>query len=494
MKICLLLPSYEQSSSPFKGLDPAQDPSRLMPEHSWDRCLVHKATAVQTVRERARHGYDVFVNMCDAAWDEDLAGIEVAIELERLGLAYTGPSPHFYEPSRLAIKLLCHRIGIDTPRHAFATGPAAAERAAELLRFPLIVKHPNSYGSIGMTKSSRVETREQLLDRVEAMLRQFGEAMIEEFIDGQEFTLLVAEPGAHEPLPRVYPPLEIAFPPGESFKHFDLKWSEYGGMTPQRVSDTALEARLRQLGQHIFTAMNAVGYGRLDVRMDASGRLYLLDVNPSCGVFYPPGEFGSADLILSHDPAGQRGFLEHILMCALRRQEARRPRSRIEYGYHGGYGLVATRDLASGERILTGEDRPHHLATWGHIHRSWPDWKRAAVTQWAVPVSDEVVMVDGELPEEWSLINHSCDANAWLDGLDCVARRPIRAGEPITLDYATLYGPRMAEFTCQCGSQGCRGTIRGTDHLEPWAEERYGEHVSPYVKLARRSGARSPKG
>jgi D-alanine-D-alanine ligase len=494
MKVCLLLPSYELSSSPFKGLDPAQDPSRLMPEHEWDRCLVHRASAVQTVRERVRRGYDVFVNMCDGAWDEDLAGIEVAIELERLGQAYTGPSPQFYEPSRQTIKLLCHRFGIDTPRHAFATDHAGAERAAALLRFPMIVKHPNSYGSIGMSKRSRVETPEQLFDRVDAMLRQFGEAMIEEFIDGPEFTLLVAEPGLHEHVPRVYPPLEIAFPPGETFKHFDLKWSEYEGMTPRRVSDTALETRLQQLGQHIFTAMNAVSYCRLDVRMDAAGRLYLLDVNPACGVFYPPGEYGSADLILSHDPAGQRGFLEHILMCALRRQEARRPRSRIEYGHHGGYGLVATRDLASGERILAGEDRPRHLASWRHIHRSWLDWQRATVNQWAVPISDEVVMADRETPEEWSIINHSCDANAWFDGLDCVARRPIRAGEPITLDYATVYGPAMPEFTCHCGSQGCRGTIRGTDHLEPWVAERYGDHVSPYVKLARMRERHVPSG
>lgn len=492
MKLCLLLPSYEQSSSPFKGLDPAQDPSRLMPEHDWDRCLVHKATAVQTVRQRARQGYDVFVNMCDAAWDEDLAGIDVAIELERLGQAYTGPSPQFYEPSRQAIKLLCHRFGIDTPRHAFVTGPAAAERAAALLRFPLIVKHPNSYGSIGMSKSSRVETREQLLAQVEAMLRQFGEALIEEFIAGPEYTLLVAEPGLHERVPRVYPALEIAFPPGETFKHFDLKWSDYEEMSPRRVSDTALEARLQQLGQRIFTAMNGVSYARMDVRMDASGRLYLLDVNPACGVFYPPGEFGSADIILSHDPAGQRGFLEHILTCALRRQEARRPRSRLEYGHHGGYGLVATRDLASGERIIAGEDRPHPLASWQHIERSWPDWQRATVSHWAVPLSDEVAMVDREMPEAWSIINHSCDANAWFEGLDCVARRPIRAGEPITLDYATLYGPMMAEFTCQCGSQGCRGTVRGTDHLAPWVEARYGVHVSPYVRLARRRGTLPP--
>ena len=35
-------------------------------------------------------GFDVFINLCDGAWDEDRAGIEVAQTLERLGLVFTG--------------------------------------------------------------------------------------------------------------------------------------------------------------------------------------------------------------------------------------------------------------------------------------------------------------------------------------------------------------------------------------------------------------------
>ncbi len=485
MKLCVLLPSYEQSTSPFKGFDPVQDPSRLMPEHDWERSPIHKATAVQTVRRLALRGYDVFINMCDAAWDEDLPGLEVVIELERLGVAYTGPTPEFYEPTRQWLKGVCHRIGVDTPRYAFVTQRTEAERAAKALRFPLFVKHPNGYGSIGLTKGSRVETREALLDRAEHMVSQFGAALIEEFVEGPEFTVLVAEPGTGEQLPRVYTPMEIRFPEGETFKHFELKWTDYEQMGMRRVADPVLEARLRQLAQRVFTATKGVGYARLDIRMGPDGRLFLLDVNSACGVFYPPGEFGSADLILSQDPAGQRGFLEHIIASALRRQAARRPRFRTEYGQPGGYGLVAAMNLAPGERILAGEERAHVLASRQYLEKTWADWQRALLPQWAYPVSDGVFAVAGEASQEWSLLNHSCDPNAWHEGLDCVARRPIQEGEPITIDYATLYGPGMAEFQCECGSPRCRGVIRGTDHLEPWVEERYGDHVSPYVKQAR---------
>ena len=87
-------------------------------------------------------------------------------------------------------------------------------------------------------------------------------------------------------------------------------------------------------------------------------------------------------------------------------------------------------------------------------------------------------------PEDWRPINHSCDPNTWLDGLDVVARRPIAAGEELTMDYATFCGPAMQSFACACGAAGCRGVVTGQDHLLPEIRERYGEHVSEFVRRA----------
>jgi hypothetical protein len=70
-------------------------------------------------------------------------------------------------------------------------------------------------------------------------------------------------------------------------------------------------------------------------------------------------------------------------------------------------------------------------------------------------------------PEDWRPINHACDPNTWLDGLDLVARRDIRPGEELTVDYATFCGPTMSAFACHCGSSDCRRVILGTDHLLP---------------------------
>jgi hypothetical protein len=110
----------------------------------------------------------------------------------------------------------------------------------------------------------------------------------------------------------------------------------------------------------------------------------------------------------------------------------------------------------------------------------------------AWPITDEVWVTWSRDPEEWRPINHSCDPNAWIDGLDVVARTDIRTGDEITLDYATFYNEVMPSFQCDCGAEPCRRTITGLDHLADFVN-RYGDHVSDYVRR-RRNGVAADAG
>ena len=63
---------------------------------------------------------------------------------------------------------------IDTPGYLFATSDADVRKAVEMLRFPLIVKHPSSYASTGLTPASRVQTATDLAARVREMADAYG--------------------------------------------------------------------------------------------------------------------------------------------------------------------------------------------------------------------------------------------------------------------------------------------------------------------------------
>lgn len=484
MKICVLDPSYENSDSPMKDYDPLSDVARHLEGHECETAYIDKAKGVRQLVELSRRGFDVFINLCDGAWDEDRAGIEVVQTLEKLNLAFTGATSNFFEPTREVMKKVCHFWGIKAPAYVLANNSADIDLAAKTLHFPLITKHPNSYSSIGLTKESRVETPAALRKQAERMIEAFGATLIEEFIEGREFSVLVVENADDEFQPFAYRPVEFLFPNGETFKHFDLKWKDYEGMTCIQCDDDELARRLEDMSRKLFLGLNGAGYGRCDIRMSEQGELFMLEINPNCDVAYPLEEAGSADLILMHEPWGHREFFEKIIRAALKRRQQRHQKWHLLLDSENRYGMYAREAIPTGDVIDLHEEQQHVLVTTKHVRENWNAEQQNWFAQYAYPLTDEVFVSWSPEAEDWKPINHSCDPNAWIEGLDLVARRKIKAGEEITIDYATFYNERMDDFTCHCGTRRCRKIIRGTDYLEDFVE-RYGDHVSDYVRSKR---------
>ena len=147
-----------------------------------------------------------------------------------------------------------------------------------------------------------------------------------------------------------------------------------------------------------------------------------------------------------------------------------------------GYQIVAVKDIQKDDLIFEHEEKEHHLVSRSHVMNSWSEEKQMWFRQYAWPVSDEIYVMWSPDPEEWTPINHSCEPNAWLTGLNVTARKPIRDGEEITLDYATFCNEIMEPFSCSCGANDCRKLIKGTDYRSDFVTKKYGEHVSAYVK------------
>lgn len=313
MKLCILCPIQFQSEDPSPYFEP------------WDATTewIIKPTASKQIAALAPENYDLFVNLCDGCINDEEAGIEVVHALEHFNLPFTGAASDFYDPSREAMKRACERSGVQTPGYCFVSNLSALEGSVALLSFPLIVKHPNGHSSIGLLRESRVENTEQLRAQVQRMILEYGGALIEEFIEGREFDVLVVENNNDASEPFAYPPAEFLFPPDESFKHYDLKWVNYDSMNCVPCNDPMLAVRLQAMSKKLFVALNGSGYARCDIRMDARGELFMLEINANCGVFYPQGQEGSADYILRRDDAGHRGFIERIIQVALARHQSR---------------------------------------------------------------------------------------------------------------------------------------------------------------------------
>lgn len=87
--------------------------------------------------------------------------------------------------------------------------------------------------------------------------------------------------------------------------------------------------------------------------------------------------------------------------------------------------------------------------------RIWKQTKEGVVK--VIRMGDEVA-IDGAVGgDATAFINHSCDPNAFMqcvpgDKVVFFARRDIRAGEEITMDYRDPNHPEV----CRCGASNCR--------------------------------------
>jgi D-alanine-D-alanine ligase len=314
MKVCVL--SDPEWGDPF-------DPSHYLEGHDWEMHDLHRPHVYEELQALAQRGFEVFLNMCDGAADENRPGLDVVLALESLNVPFTGAASHYYEPTREQMKSVCRKNGTLAPRGITLRNITGLETKTKNMQYPLIVKHPNSYGSVGLIKESRVTCLAELQAQVERMVELFGGALVEEFIEGGEFSVLVSENPDDPEKPVTYVPVEVIFPPGESFKHTDMKWYRYEELQCNPVTDPGLSARLRQMSAGLFLGLEGTGYGRCDIRRNEQGELYMLEINPQGAIFYPPEAPGMADYILRYDQRGHAGFVDLLFRAALVRHRQR---------------------------------------------------------------------------------------------------------------------------------------------------------------------------
>jgi D-alanine-D-alanine ligase len=314
MYLCVL------SSTPDDPNDKPYDPSPHMNGFHWKHHQVHPKNVEKQIRDLMNEGVDVFFNLCDGTPDDALSGIGLVQIMEKLGAAFTGADSKFFDPSRQEMKAYAKKSSVPTPNWVMVDRVEDVERVAKRLRFPVLVKPPHGYASVGITRESRCENLEQLKVQTGKEIEQFGRALLEEFIEGREFTCLITENPDDPKNPITFKPVEFIFPDGESFKHYNMKWVEYEKMSVAPVNNARIEKVLREQTTRLFKAMNGNGYARCDYRMGADGTIYMLEINPNCGIFYAPDEPGSADFSLINDPVyNHHKFLKLIIRSAKNR-------------------------------------------------------------------------------------------------------------------------------------------------------------------------------
>jgi D-alanine-D-alanine ligase len=193
--------------------------------------------------------------------------------LEMLGIPYVGSSPagHALALDKVITKVILQRHGIPTPD--FWVFNSADEDVSEV-GYPVIVKPKMESVSFGLRV---VDNAEDLRDAIEFVTREFNQqALVEQFIPGREFAVGLL---GNEPL-EILPVLEIDLDgdPNGIQTVDDKRHTPRRKLCPAPV-DESLAEEIRRISAAVFRSLGLKDFARVDLRVDAEGKVYVLEVN-----------------------------------------------------------------------------------------------------------------------------------------------------------------------------------------------------------------------
>lgn len=461
MKVCVLQPDYSTTSVDYKNYDPPRNLTSLLPGAEIDHVFLNKLTTYNQLKQLRKKRYDVFVNLCEGYLEWEIPSIEVIYFLELLDLPFTGPSSVLYDPPKDLMKYVAYTQDVSTPAFAIIDCLEEIHAACRHLKYPLFVKPAKAGDSLGIDEHSLVNNEADLYKKSAGIIEEYGPLLVEEYIEGREFTVMLVADAKDQKKVNVFTPVEYIFPEGRTFKTYALKTSELHPECNVPVTDKNLCHQLQVAAENIFKGFGGVGYARLDFRMNNNGQVFFLEINFTCSVFYTDGYEGSADYILKVDGIGQSGFLKKIIEEGIARHQRKQKKYTMKGNAIAGFGIYAIRDIQKNDIIFKGEEKAQRIATKSYINTTWDVKELENFKKYAYPLSNEVFLLWDENPAGWAPQNHSCNANTAYKGLSVYAVRNIKKGEELTLDYALFLDEHMEPFNCNCGSENCKGYITG---------------------------------
>lgn len=169
---------------------------------------------------------------------------------------------------------------IPTARY-FVAGANGFNGRLDSLKFPLIVKPNHEGSSKGISEDSIVCDKKNLARQVRRITTTYRQhVLVEEFIPGSEFTVLVI--GNEKP--RALPPVQIQILGNKDLGNLlytsrRLNSTDVQYLCPADIPG-ALDKKLRETAERAFRSVECRDFGRVDIRVDRRGRPFVLELNP----------------------------------------------------------------------------------------------------------------------------------------------------------------------------------------------------------------------
>jgi D-alanine-D-alanine ligase len=231
---------------------------------------------------------DLVFNLCESFADDDTADFKIAAFLELIGKKYTGSGTHglmLAQDKAIAKKIFAFH-GVHTP--VFAKSFRGRLDFSHDLQFPVIVKPAREDGSIGIEFSAVVSSIRELMERMDWLHAHFDSpVLIEEYVEGRELYVGIIGNDKPEALPVIELDLSKLPDGTPRIASAEVKWGK--GTKAYRDTKSAIATdlpeesvlTLQQTALAAYQVLELRDYGRVDMRLQADGRVHVIEVNPN---------------------------------------------------------------------------------------------------------------------------------------------------------------------------------------------------------------------
>lgn len=220
------------------------------------------------------------LNLVDSVRGQTNLGASVIGLLEILNIPYTGAGTLGWSigTNKFVMYQLMQSNGIPVPNHQLVS--SHAEMIDPVLRYPLFPKLNVEHSSIGIDENSICENEKQLRYKVKELIEKFKQPiLIDEFIPGIEVTASVLD----SVNTKVYSvQRKTGSETREDVMTFNKKWKNWDNIVYEKYD----QPNLKEYVKKTFDVLKMSDYARIDTRIDASGRIYVID--PNCNPFFGP--------------------------------------------------------------------------------------------------------------------------------------------------------------------------------------------------------------
>ena len=244
----------------------------------------HKVTlleANQDLEEKLQNIQPDFAFNCSIKIDSQNEASYAPGVLKKQGIPFTGSGGiaclDAFEKDHT--KKILKKARIRTPR-AVVVQDGEHFSLPETLAFPLFVKPVKGGCSYGIGRKNLIRDLAGLRKKLPEIYRQVRQPLLlEEFLSGREFTLGVLG----NRTVRVLPIMEFRYShlDDREFRTYDLKMIHYDEEELRCPADLdeKTRAEMEAMALETYRAIGCRDYARVDIRMNAAGKPYVLEVN-----------------------------------------------------------------------------------------------------------------------------------------------------------------------------------------------------------------------